>query len=227
MTPSTCKLLHIEIHKNIAVNHGCLRPAIATVAILPPPVPTRPAALDRIAGVSRPLQWLFSAAFAVGAIILLGAVVTVLFYEGPRVQVRPGGLQIFIEPGAPRLVPGWTTLGAMPFLRKLALAGSATLMLTPALAILWQLRRLFGLYREGVVLAAGNARCLTVMALWLVAYAVAPTLGHLLVTAAGFDDEGWLRLDSLQALGLGLVLFVMARVMAWAAEVHDDASRFV
>ncbi len=200
---------------------------MALIATLPPPVPPRPAALDRIAGVSRPLQWLFTAAMVVGAVILLGAVLTVLFYEGPRVQVRPGGLQIFIEPGTPRLIEGWTTLGAMPFTRKLALAGSATLMLTPALAVLWQLRRLFGLYRSGVVLAVENARCLTVMAIWLVAYAVAPTLGHLLVTAAGFDDEGWLRLDSLQALGLGLVLFVMARVMAWAAEVHDDASRFV
>lgn len=200
---------------------------MALVATLPPLVPSRPAALDRIAAVSRPLQWLFTAALVVGAVILLGAVLTVLFYEGPRVQVRPGGLQIFIEPGATRLVEGWTTLSALPFTRKLALAGSATLMLTPALAVLWQLRRLFSLYRAGVVLAVENARCLAVMAIWLVAYAIAPTLGHLLVTAAGFDDEGWLRLDSLQALGLGLVLFVMARVMAWAAEVHDDASRFV
>lgn len=200
---------------------------MALVATLPPLVPSRPAALDRIAAVSRPLLWLFTAALVVGAVILLGAVLTVLFYEGSRVQVRPGGLQIFIEPGAPRLVEGWTTLAALPFTRKLALAGSATLMLTPALAVLWQLRRLFSLYRAGVVLAVENARCLTVMAIWLVAYAIAPTLGHLLVTAAGFDDEGWLRLDSLQALGLGLILFVMARVMAWAAEVHDDASRFV
>jgi hypothetical protein len=200
---------------------------MAMIATLPPPVPARPAALDRIAGVSRPLQWLFTAALAVGAVILFGAVLTVLLYEGPRVQVWPGGLQIFIEPGEPALVPGWTTLASMPFTRKLALAGSATLMLTPALAILWQLRRLFGLYRAGVVLGVENARCLTSMAIWLVAYAVAPTLGHLLVTAAGFDDRGWLRLDSLQALGLGLVLLVMARVMAWAAEVHDDASRFV
>jgi hypothetical protein len=200
---------------------------MALIAALPPPVPLRPPALDRIAAVSRPLQWLFTAALAVGAVILVGAVVTVLFYEGPRVQVRPGGLQIFIEPGAPRLVEGWTTLDAMPFTRKLALAGSATLMLAPALAVLWQLRRLFGLYRAGVVLAVENARCLTFMAMALVAYAAAPTLGHLLVTVAGFDDEGWLRLDSLQALGLGLVLFVIARVMAWAGEVHDDASRFV
>ncbi len=65
------------------------------------------------------------------------------------------------------------------------------------------------------------------MAGWLIAYAVAPTLGHLVVEAAGIDDEGWLRLDSLQALILGLVLVVIARVMRWGAEVADDASRFI
>ena len=33
--------------------------------------------------------------------------------------------------------------------------------------------------------------------------------------------------EYLKALALGLILFVVARVMAWGAEVHDDASRFV
>ena len=47
---------------------------MALIATLPPPVPMRPAALDRIAGVSRPLQWLFTALLAVGAVILLGAI---------------------------------------------------------------------------------------------------------------------------------------------------------
>lgn len=47
------------------------------------------------------------------------------------------------------------------------------------------------------------------------------------MTLAGFDDEGWLRMDSAKALALGLILFVVARVMAWGAELHDDASRFV
>ena len=197
------------------------------VSTLPPRVPDRPEALERIGRLSRPLVILFTLAFVAGLVLLLGAVATVLFYEGPRVQVRPGGLQIFIEPTPPAIVEGWSTLASMPPLRKLALACSATMMLGPALAILWTLRRLFSLYARGVVLEAANARCLTLIAAWLIAYAVAPTLGHLLVTAAGFHDEGWLRMDSFQALGLGLVLFVIARVMRWGAEVADDAARFV
>lgn len=211
----------------MSVNQVDNRTGQDDVVALPPRVQETSAALVRIRGLSGPLQMLFTVLFAIGLVLLLSAVATALFYDGPRVQVRPGGLQIFIEPEAPSIVPGWTTLGAMPPLRRIALAVSATLMLTPALAILWTLRRLFRLYAQGVVLARQNVRCLSLIAAWLIAYAIAPTLGHLVVTAAGFDDEGWLRMDSFQALCLGLVLFVVARVMGWAAEVADDAAGFV
>jgi hypothetical protein len=200
---------------------------MATIVELPPPVPGEAASLTRIRGLSRPLEWLFAALFVIGAVILATAVVGVLAYDGPRLQVRPGGMQIMLGRDVPPLPPGWTTVGVLPFTRKLALAGSATLMIGPALAVLWELRRLFGLYHAGIVLGAENARCIGRIALWLLAYAVAPTLGHILVSASGFDDDGWLRLDSAKALCLGLVLLVIARVMQLGAEVHDDASRFV
>lgn len=200
---------------------------MALIADLPPPVPSEPRAFARIRRLSRPLEALFLILSGLGAMLLAVAVVAVLAYAGTRLQVRPGGMQIFIEPTPPALHPGWTTVGTLPLIQKLALATSACLMMIPALAVLWQLRRLFRLYGSGVILAPANARCMTAIALWLIAYALAPTLGHIVVTLAGFDDEGWLRLDSFKALGLGLILFVVARVMAWGAEVHDDASRFV
>lgn len=210
----------------MSVNHGG-RVEAAAVSVLPPRVSDVAPPLQRIRALSRPLEVLFAVLSAVGLVLLIGAVATALFYDGPRVQVRPGGLQVFVEMETPSVVPGWTTLGDMPPHRRLALAVSATLMLTPALAILWTLRRLFRLYSRGVVLSAENVRCLATIAVWLIAYAVAPTIGHLVVTAAGFDDEGWLRMDSFQALCLGLVLFVVARVMRWSAEIADDAARFV
>lgn len=200
---------------------------MALIAEFPPPASSEPVAFGRIRRLSRPLEWLFAALFGLGAILLAVAVVAVLAYGGTRLQVRPGGMQIYIDATAPPLHPGWTTVGALPTIRKLALATSAGLMMVPALAVLWQLRRLFRLYGSGVILATENARCMRAIALWLIAYAAAPTLGHLVVTLAGFDDEGWLRIDSVKALALGLILFVVARVMAWGAEIHDDASRFV
>lgn len=200
---------------------------MAVVIDLPAPSPAEPAALIRIRRLSRPLEWLFATLFVIGAIILSVAVVAVLTYVGQRVQVRPGGMQIMLGLEVPPLPAGWTTLAPLAFTRKMALAGSACLMIVPALAVLWELRRLFGLYRARIVLGAENARCIGRIALWLIAYAIAPTLGHLLVEASGFDDKGWLRLDSFKALCLGLVLLVMARVMQWSAEIHDDASRFV
>lgn len=165
--------------------------------------------------------------FALGAAILVLAILGALAYGGDRLQVWPGGIQIYIEPQVPPVPPGWTTVGALPWVQKAALSISACLMVVPALAILWQLRCLFRLYGEGVVLQARNARRIAAIAVWLIAYAVGPTLGHVIVAASGFDDRGWLRLDSLQALVLGLVLIVIARVMRWGAEVADDAARFV
>jgi len=200
---------------------------MAEIAEFPPLCPQEPAAFSRIRGLSRPLEWLFAALFGLGAVLLAVAVVAVLAYAGTRLQVRPGGMQIFIEATAPPPRPGWSTVGALPLIQKLALATSASVMMIPALAVLWQLRRLFRLYGAGVILTAENARCMAAIALWLIAYAVAPTLGHVVVTLSGFDDDGWLRMDSIKALGLGLILFVVARVMAWGAEIHDDASRFV
>lgn len=200
---------------------------MALIVELPPPVLAEPMTFGRIRRLSRPLEWLFAILFGIGAVLLAVAVIAVLTYGGTRLQVWPGGMQIFIEAEAPPLHPGWITVGSLPLIQKLGLATSATLMMTPAIAVLWQLRRLFRLYGEGVVLTSENARCMTAIALWLIAYAVAPTIGHVVVTLTGFDDDGWLRMDSVKALGLGLILYVVARVMAWAAEVHDDASRFV
>lgn len=200
---------------------------MALIVDFPSPAPSEPDAFGRIRKLSRPLEWLFAALFVLGAILLAVAVIAVLTYTGTRLQVRPGGMQIFIEATPPLLHPGWTTVGSLPIVQKLALATSACLMMVPALAVLWQLRRLFGLYGAGVVLTPDNARCMTAIALWLMAYAVAPTLGHIVVTVAGFDDKGWLRIDSFKALALGLILFVVARVMAWGAELQDEASRFV
>lgn len=201
---------------------------MALILDFPPPPPVaEPEALGRIRRLSRPLEWLFTGLFALGAALLTIAVLAVLFYAGDRLQIRPGGMQIYVEAVVPPPPAGWTTVGVVPFARKVALATSACLMITPGLAILWQLRRLFRLYGSGDVMGAENARIIGLIAVWLIAYAVAPTVGHLVVEAAGFDDEGWLRLDSLQALVLGLVLFVIARVMRWGAEVADDAARFV
>jgi len=201
--------------------------SVNRVVSLPPPLPKEAPVLGRIRRLSRPLEWLFVGLFAAGAVLLAIAVVAVLTYTGDRLQIRPGGMQIYVEAVVPPPPPGWTTVGVIPLIRKMALATSACLMIGPALAILWQLRRLFRLYGSGEILGAENARIIGLTAGWLVAYALAPTVGHFVVESAGFDDEGWLRLDSLQALVLGLILFVMARVMRWGAEVADDASRFV
>lgn len=198
---------------------------MASVIPLPPRIIDAPDAVSRIRRLSRPMAWLCTLLLAAAVAILVGAVLTALFYDGPRVQLRSGGLWITVPPDTPSMTG--RTLADLPTRTRLALAGSATIMLAPAVLILFMLRRLFTLYSRGAVLETRNARCLESIALGLIVYAIAPTLGHLLVASAGFDDSGWLRLDSLQALVLGGVLMIIGRVMRWGAMVHDDASRFV
>ena len=198
-----------------------------TLIDFPQPAPAPEATVRIIRRLSRPLVWLITSALVLTVAVLAVMFAAVLFYDGPRLLVRPGGLQILLMATPPPIPDGWFSLGQAPLLQRLALVTSGGLMMGPALAILWTLRRLFVLYGEGRVLEAENARLLKIMAIWLVAYALGPTLGHALVASTGFDDQGWLRMDSLQALVLGFVLFVIARVMQLAAEAHDDASRFV
>jgi hypothetical protein len=205
---------------------------MSVVVAFPPPEPdvAPDVPTDRarraVKSVSRPMSWLFTGLFGGTLIACLAFGLAVLFYDGPLMQTRPGGMVTYLEPPPP--VPlGETTIGALPLVQRLAMVGSGILMMGPAVMILWSLRGLFALYGRGVILEVQNARRLAAIGVWLIAYAVGPTLGHLLVSAAGFDDRGWLRVDSLQALFLGLVLFVIARVMRLGAEINDDASRFV
>ena len=198
-----------------------------TLIDFPQPAPAPEATVRIIRRLSRPLVWLITSVLVLTVAVLAVMFAAVLFYDGPRLLVRPGGLQILLMATPPPIPDGWFSLGQAPLLQRLALVTSGGLMMGPALAILWTLRRLYVLYGEGRVLEAENARLLKIMAIWLVAYALGPTLGHSLVASTGFDDQGWLRMDSLQALVLGFVLFVIARVMQLAAEAHDDASRFV
>ncbi|RYG10872.1 MAG: DUF2975 domain-containing protein [Caulobacteraceae bacterium] len=198
-----------------------------TVIEFPQPAPAPDATVRVIRRLSRPLVWLITTVLVLTVVVLTVMMLAVLFYDGPRLLVRPGGLQILLMATPPPIPEGWFSIGRLPLIQRLALVVSGGLMMGPALAILWTLRRLFVLYGEGRVLEADNARLLRLIAIWLIAYAVGPTLGHVLVASTGFDDRGWLRMDSAQALVLGLVLFVIARVMQLAAEAHDDASRFV
>ena len=198
-----------------------------TLVDFPPQAPGPSAPLIAIRRLSRPLVWVVTG-LIVAVVLVLGIMfAAMLFYDGPRLLARPGGLQILLMSTPPPIPEGWSTAGSLPLVQRLALVASGGMMMGPALAVLWTLRRLFRLYAEGIVLEPVNARLLQLIAVWLVAYAVAPTLGHLLVTAAGFHDEGWLRMDSLQALLAGLMLLVIARVMQLGSEVQDDASRFV
>jgi hypothetical protein len=103
------------------------------------------------------------------------------------------------------------------------------------LALLWQLWRLFGEYREGAVFSARALTCLRRFAALLVALAVSSPFTQALVSVAiSLDNPPGQRQVAISlssndyALLLGALVFVaIARVMTEAARVAEENEGFV
>ena len=94
--------------------------------------------------------------------------------------------------------------------------------------LFFSLRRLFGLYAEGVVFAAENARCIRWVGIALIANAVAPGLGVLFLTSLNLViDHQWLHASSVQELVLGAVVYVIAQVMQVGHEIEEERSQII
>ena len=100
--------------------------------------------------------------------------------------------------------------------------------IAPSLMIFWHLRGLFDLYAKGEVFGRRNGRRLARIGAWLCAYAVSPFVCHLVLAATGYEiDKVWMHLSSVQAFVLGLLVFVIAQVMAVGHEIEEDRKAFV
>jgi hypothetical protein len=180
-------------------------------------------AASRLHRQSRLLTLFFTGLLA--WVILMTAVIVAvaLFYGGTRIGMANGMGWVYPD----TLPPGFVPLSAFPFPQRLAGAASFTLMWSPAILVVAHLRGLFALYAEGIVFAQENAWRIRRIGLWLIAWAAAPTAGHLLVTAAGILDRGWLRASSVHALILGVLLLVIAQVMELGRQIEQERSEFV
>jgi len=154
-----------------------------------------------------------------GAIMALGALSHEALSMGPDATYLGDP-----PPGLPGVVP----FGSLPLPTRMAYAATLILDTAPVLFALVNLRGLLRLYAAGVVFAAENGLRIKRVALGLVAYAVAPFLGHELVALAGYGvDVAWFHASGVQALVLGAVLFVIAQVMEVGRDIEQDRDGFV
>ncbi len=156
-------------------------------------------------------------------LIVAAMVLALVLYRGSAVGLGPGGGWI----GSP--VPeGYTSFAALATRFRVGGVVAVVLQFTPGAMLLKQLRDLFRLYARGVVFSRRNALLLKRTAAWLVAYAAAPLLSHVLLSVTDLIvDQAWFHADEVKALVVGLLLFTVAQVMEFGHEIERDRDGIV
>jgi hypothetical protein len=173
---------------------------------------------------SRALVVLFTA-LAAAFVLAMTAAVVLLVYPNDLVRIGPSGTYLGLGgPGPTHTV----AMGTLPLAHRLAFLPIALVRLAPSVAILWGLRRLFGLYARGIVFAAENARQIRFVGLWLAVDALVPFIEHLIQRGLGIEiDANWFHVVSLQELVLGALVFVIAEVMRVGHEIEQERAEFI
>jgi len=154
------------------------------------------------------------------AILSLG-----VLFDGVFLSMGPDSTYLGEPPAG---LPGIVPFASLPLPTRLAYAATLILDAAPVLFALRHLRSLLRRYAAGVVFATECGVHIKRIGLWLVAYGVAPFLGHQLVVLAGHGvDMDWFHASEVQALILGAVLFVIAQVMQVGSEIEQDRDGFV
>ncbi len=182
----------------------------------------------RIRRASRALALLFGLIFVLDLIFLASLAFAFLTrFAGDHLTIGPKGMMITFGADEPA-GPGYLPVGNLPVVQRLAHMAMGVVVFTPGLLILWNLRRLFGLYGRGVVFSEANARLIKHIGLWLAANAIAPlvsvtvlTLLHMVV------DHAWFHADTIPKILLGGVVYVIGMVMEVGRQIEEEQGQFV
>jgi len=195
---------------------------MSTVIQLAPAPPAPPPHHLRLQRASRWLSWLFTGLLALVGLAAAILIAGLVAYPGD--DYRIGSNAVWIGNGSPDSV----AFHSLSLPHRFAYAAVGAVRIAPSLMIFWHLRALFGLYGRGEVFGRANGRHIGRIGVWLCAYAVTPLLCHLFLSATGYEiDRNWMHLSSLQALVLGLLVFVIAQVMQVGREIEEDRKAFI
>ena len=188
--------------------------------------PRRPPSLSsRVRAFSRVLSFGFLTLAFLCTVLVVTVLATMIFHSGGMVGLGPDGGWLDRSGHMPR---GYTALGDLPTREKLTYLLVVVVREGPKLAILLNQAALFRLYAQGAVFQPANARRLRDTGAWLMVDGVSPFLCHVALSVAGLEvDRRWAHLGSVQEVVLGVLLFVIAAVMALGREIEDDSQGFV
>ncbi len=193
-----------------------LKPRAETLGALETP------AQRRVRLGSRGLSWLFTGLLTLSTAILVGALITMIFYKGELVRIGPDNCYIGDAPA------NTVAFGSLPLPHRLIYCLVGIVRATPIIMLFWSLRGLFSLYAQGRVFSPENGRRFSRIGGWLCAYALSPFVCHLALSATGYEiDKNWAHMASIQAFVLGLLVFVIGQVMQVGREIEEDREAFV
>lgn len=170
-------------------------------------------------------MWLVTTMLGLTALFTVTVLALGLIFQGALLWLAPG---MGFVGARPEGISGAVAFGALPWPTRMAYAVNFAATQIPILALLSNMRALFGDLAIGTVFAAGHISCLRRMALWLLAYAVAPVAGQALVRIVGHGvDLGWFRSSSVHALLIAVVLVVFAELMRAGQAIKDERDGFI
>ena len=194
----------------------------------PPETPSH----RRIRRASRVLSLLFGAILAAEAghehDLGLAFVIPI---AGDHLLIGPKGmlLNLWFGPSIHAPAPaGYLPVAALPAVQRLAHVAMGFVVFIPSLMIFWNLRALFGLYGQGVVFAADNARLIKHIGVWLVLTALGPLVSVSVLTALHMVvDHAWFHGDTIPKIVRGAVVYVVGMVMEVGREIEEEQGQFV
>ena len=179
----------------------------------------------RLVPLSRALS-IFFAIMMVFSLLWVAAAFAVIFFYSDHVLVGASGANVAF-PGIPKPMPGMIRFSQQPFITHLAGFVDIVVAMIPVVLVCWHLRGLFRLYARGIVFARRNATHLKRIGLWLVIWPIAKFGANMVFQLAGGTDKAWAQMIFVYSLVLGLIVFVIARVMEFGREIEEEKDSFV
>lgn len=187
-----------------------------------------PARHQRLRKRSRILAAVFTGLFWFVCANFLLMLLADLFYRGHSVAFGPEGGFVSLPGPIDPLPAGYIYMADFTVPQRLGGLFALVTQYGPAVMVMYHLRGLFRLYAEGVVFAEENARAFKRMGQWLIAYAVTPFASvNILILLNLAVDRAWFHNAEIYALGLGVILFIIAEVMQAGREIEQERDEFV
>ena len=183
---------------------------------------------QRLRKRSRILATVFNGLFWFVAANFVLMLLADLFYRGHSAAFGPEGGFVSIPGPIDPLPPGYRYMADFTWPQRLGGLFALITQYGPAVMVMHHLRGLFRLYAQGIVFAEENARSFKRMGQWLIAYAITPFLSvNILILLNLAVDRAWFHNAEIYALGLGVILFIIAEVMEAGREIEQERDEFV